>query len=188
MPFPSLILGIRVPLWEDRARRGRRCQVENFTKYVPCGLRERVGFKGIPQRLKPLSSQTNTARLKSCPSRALFLASVCRFGSADCPAFRGFRQVGVDAAGVKALRGAEAPLFHGTTLVLLVLRKIQDQRQRLRTGVSDSHWQFGSPKIPTGLFFSMFRLPCFPFRDGDTGIGRSVRVCLHVQNGGVRGR
>jgi hypothetical protein len=59
----------------------RRFHVEKVTKYVPCGLRFRLGFKGIPQRLKPLSSQTNTARLKSCPSRALFLAAVCRFGT-----------------------------------------------------------------------------------------------------------
>jgi hypothetical protein len=34
----------------------------------------------VPQRLKPLSQQTNTARLKSCPSRALFLPTVCRVG------------------------------------------------------------------------------------------------------------
>jgi hypothetical protein len=44
-------------------------------------------------------------------------------------------------AGMGALRGAEALLFHGTTFVLLVLRTIQDQRQRRRTGVSDPHWR-----------------------------------------------
>jgi hypothetical protein len=49
-------------------------------------------------------------------------------------------------AGVRALRGAEAPLFHGATFVLLVLGKIQDQRQRRRTGVSDPHWQFTIPE------------------------------------------
>src|SRR5580704_15218508 len=30
----------------------------------------RVAFKGIPQRLKPLFGRLDTARLKSCPSRA----------------------------------------------------------------------------------------------------------------------
>ena len=36
--------------------------------------------RAYPQRLKPLSSQTNTARLKSCPSRALFLRQCAALG------------------------------------------------------------------------------------------------------------
>jgi len=60
----------------------RRCQIEKVTKYVPCGLRARVGFTCSPQRLKPLFGQLKAARLKSCPSRALFCRLVFRFGRA----------------------------------------------------------------------------------------------------------
>jgi hypothetical protein len=183
------------------------------TKYVPCGWRERVGFKGVPQRLKPLFGQLSTARVNSCPSRALFLASVCRFGKTGCPAFRGFRKVGVDAAGgVRALRGAEAPLFHGTAFVLLVLRKIRDQRQRRRTlrlgsgqaGVSDPHSQFRVPEDSHRFIFfdgQVTLLPvlgwgywnragCGPFGGGgETKVPHFVRDDRNfVRNDRVRGR
>jgi hypothetical protein len=38
--------------------------------------------------------------------------------------------------------------------------------------VSDPHSPSGVSGISTGLLSLMFRLPCFPFWDGDTGIGR----------------
>jgi hypothetical protein len=65
-------------------------------------------------------------------------------------------------AGVGALRGAEALLFHGTAFVLLVLRKIRDQRQRRRTGVSDPHWQFRVPEDSHRFIFFDVQVTLLP--------------------------
>ena len=69
-----------------------------------------------------------------------------------------------------ALRGAEAPLFHGAARVLLVLRKIVLCKIKIGVkGVGPFGFAQGRPEcpthtsnpgsqeIPTGLFFSMFR-------------------------------
>jgi hypothetical protein len=65
-------------------------------------------------------------------------------------------------AGVRALRGAEAPLFHGTAFVLLVLRKIQDQRQRRRAGVSDPHWLSWVPEDSHRFIFFDVQVTLLP--------------------------
>jgi hypothetical protein len=65
-------------------------------------------------------------------------------------------------AGVGALRGAEAPLFHGTTRVVLVLRKIHDQRQRRRAGVPGSHWRSWVPEDSHRFIFFDVQVTLLP--------------------------
>jgi hypothetical protein len=116
VPFPSLILGIRVPLWE---------------------------------------SSWGLAHL--CPPSRL-----CREGIGGPPfaVFERWESM-LRAAGVRALRGAEAPLFHGAR-VLLVLREVQNQRQRRRTGVSDPHWQFRVPEDSHRFIFFDVQVTLLP--------------------------
>src|SRR5689334_16885425 len=45
-----------------------RLKVAVVTKYVPAGEIRRIGFKKLPQRLKPRNLCTLLARLKPCPS------------------------------------------------------------------------------------------------------------------------
>jgi hypothetical protein len=58
---------------------------------------------------------------------------------------------------VKALRGAEALLFHGTTFVPLVLAKSKINVNGVGQECPTHTGGPGSRKIPTGLFFLMFR-------------------------------
>jgi len=59
--------------------------------------------------------------------------------------------------GMGALRGAEAPLFHGTARVLLVLRRVTINVKGVGQECLAHASNLGSPGICTGLFFLMFK-------------------------------